>query len=308
MEEYSEWDVFLLSVMTVSMFIFTVSLGNLKARLFRQCTFRTNVWIVVVSLVLVVASMYGFWHPSDVESIRDLGGKCSVLVDQGEEQQSSIRVVMHFDENQRSVGSITAKMNQDYCRAQGYQFVRHTGCEAPLRHPQWVKIAILHEEVTRGGTDDKHQWVIWIDADAMFLNHRYDLAGYLSKMPEHILVVIGPDVPGAVDMPINTGWMAWRKTSAAVGLLLRIWEAGVSLRLRKRWAHEQQSLVHLMTTQRGVKEQVYIASEDSPGIRCFAEDVGMSGWWNRGMLVAHAAGWKGSKLRAVQIMSKYLVR
>lgn len=123
----------------------------------------------------------------------------------------------------------------------------------------------------------------------MFMNHKYALSDFLAKVPEKNLLVIGPDV----QVDINTGFMALRNNAKAAALMQRVWDCGATQRLKRHWGHEQQCLSYLMETDKSVRHQVYVAAEDSPGIRLFAEDITKPGWWRPGMLVAHAAGWKG---------------
>jgi len=77
-------------------------------------------------------------------------------------------VLTLHDERMAGVGRITAQALRDYARCQNYGFVYHDRLIDPSRHPSWNKILAVRNALLK----QKEGWVMWVDADAVVMNHR----------------------------------------------------------------------------------------------------------------------------------------
>jgi len=59
----------------------------------------------------------------------------------------------------------THAINRQYCKKHSYDFISYDRHLDPSRHPAWSKIKAIHNHI------DDYDWIMWIDADAIFLNH-----------------------------------------------------------------------------------------------------------------------------------------
>jgi glycosyl transferase family (putative galactosyltransferase) len=97
-----------------------------------------------------------------------------------------------------------------YADAHGYELVTTREAD-PARPPAWAKVALLRELL------DTYDLALWIDADAVIVDGREDIAAELRPDAQLGLVRHG-DVP-------NTGVMVWRSGDFARSLLDRMWAA-----------------------------------------------------------------------------------
>ena len=106
-----------------------------------------------------------------------------------------------------------------YAERHGYELV--VGHEAdPGRPPAWAKVRMLQELLTR------FDLVVWIDADAVVVDGRADIAADLAPAAQLGLV---EHRRGEERIP-NTGVMVWRAGEFAHELLATMWSA-------KRYIH-----------------------------------------------------------------------
>jgi hypothetical protein len=97
-----------------------------------------------------------------------------------------------------------------YADRHGYELV--TSSEAdPSRPPAWAKVAMLRSVLR------EFDLAVWIDADAVIVDGRDDIAAELEPGKQLGLVKHG-DVP-------NTGVMVWRAGEFATALLAAMWGA-----------------------------------------------------------------------------------
>ena len=198
---------------------------------------------------------------------------------------------------------ISSRWNREYAKKWNHGFERHTsGCTLAARAPQWTKIALLYEELLR---PELNEWVVWIDADAIFTNYEEDVADLLEQQPQKKVLVLGRDLGRQFGRPINTGFMAVRAGGRGRQLLQQIWAKGAWLRKRYLFGHEQEALTRLMDEDKDVRHQVKVLKDT---VRMFSEKVGKDDHhlWRKGDLVAHAAGWPGvrSKIQALKLMRR----
>src|SRR6185369_8291765 len=95
-----------------------------------------------------------------------------------------------------------------YADRHGYELVTSTEAD-PARPPAWAKVATLREVL------EEFDLAVWIDADAVIVDGRDDIAADLEPGQQLGLVRHG-DVP-------NTGVMVWRAGDFARALLGEMW-------------------------------------------------------------------------------------
>jgi glycosyl transferase family (putative galactosyltransferase) len=105
-----------------------------------------------------------------------------------------------------------------YADRHGYELVTSTEAD-PARPPAWAKVAMLREVL------EEFDLAVWIDADAVIVDGRDDIAADLEPGQQLGLVRHG-DVP-------NTGVMVWRAGDFARALLGEMW--GAKRRIDHPW-------------------------------------------------------------------------
>jgi glycosyl transferase family (putative galactosyltransferase) len=99
-----------------------------------------------------------------------------------------------------------------YARRHGYELITSTETR-PGRPPAWAKVPMLREAL------ESFELVLWIDADAVIVDGRDDVAELLQ--PDRSLALVRH---GENQVP-NTGVMLWRAGELARELLDRTWNA-----------------------------------------------------------------------------------
>ncbi len=269
-----------LSWMALTVFLLSAALAN--AFLIHVVRFRPRVARTILA-VLAVVLLWQVWTFVDpyVDSMT-LGSECTVYGTDGAAVLASqkVKIIMFYDQD---FGMLTEKHNREYAGARGYAFQRHmSGCGPLNRALQWAKIALLRLEMERSS---RAEWLVWIDADAVFSNWREGLKeGLLDEMGPEVVLVVGSDIE-ELGRPINTGWMAVRVGTAGKQLLDEIWKEGAKRKKRWLFAHEQDAMTHLYRTRSDVKRQIAIVKDK---VRMFSDkDKTLRGDEH----VLHAAGW-----------------
>lgn len=101
-----------------------------------------------------------------------------------------------------------------YARRHGYELVTSTHAD-PGRPPAWAKVALLRELIER------FELVLWIDADAVIVDGREDIARRLE--PDRHLALVRHRL-GDQLIP-NTGVLLVRSGPVARALLQQVWSA-----------------------------------------------------------------------------------
>jgi hypothetical protein len=97
-----------------------------------------------------------------------------------------------------------------YARRHGYELITSKTSD-PARPPAWAKVPLLREAL------ESYELVLWIDADAVIVDGRDDIAEELAA--DRFLGLVRH---GEQQVP-NTGVMLWRAGDRAVELLERTW-------------------------------------------------------------------------------------
>jgi hypothetical protein len=103
---------------------------------------------------------------------------------------------------------------QRYCRLHGYTY----HCENPNldrfpRPPAWYKVKLLQRLLPR------FEWLMWTDADAVFINPHLKLTDLLDD--EHDIILSGEEVENG---GVNTGNMILRNCPWTAEFLQRVWD------------------------------------------------------------------------------------
>jgi hypothetical protein len=101
-----------------------------------------------------------------------------------------------------------------YAERHGYQVITSTDADA-TRPPAWAKVPMIRAAL------DTHDLVLWIDADAVIVDDRDDVADALQPDTQLALVQHRRDE----ELIPNTGVMVWRAGEFARTLLDRMWAA-----------------------------------------------------------------------------------
>jgi ADP-heptose:LPS heptosyltransferase len=95
---------------------------------------------------------------------------------------SAFSVVTLHDRKMARVGRLTAGVLREYARRHGYGYVCHRRMLDPQRHPSWNKVLAVRECLEK----QREGWVMWVDADAMVMNHRLNAQNFI--LPGYDLV------------------------------------------------------------------------------------------------------------------------
>ncbi len=101
-----------------------------------------------------------------------------------------------------------------YCERHGYAYHVYRGIPAeldPAINGTWVKSWLVRRHLPQ------HQWVIWIDADILFVNQ----SRRVDPLLEGRELLLAKDIG---NWAFNAGVMGFRNTERNAGLLTRIWE------------------------------------------------------------------------------------
>ena len=94
----------------------------------------------------------------------------------------------------------TAATNQAYARKHGYAFRQFVGNLSSIPHTaNFNRYYLLREEISRG----EHDWALWLDADAIVVNHANRLETIIERSPDRLLIACRGTFDGEFD--INNG-------------------------------------------------------------------------------------------------------
>ena len=103
-----------------------------------------------------------------------------------------------YDENCKEYADITSDINKKYCDREGFEFYKDDIRRVPERTGHWERIPLFIELLK------KNDYVVWIDADACFRNHK-------NKLKEIINTYSQYDIFWSYDYPysnqINSGFI-----------------------------------------------------------------------------------------------------
>ena len=89
---------------------------------------------------------------------------------------------------------IAKENKQEYCDRHGYSLVTKKGLynEGMRRHPSWHSILLIKEILETTDVD----WVFWSDIDALIMDHRIGLEGFIKPDCDMIIPNQGRGITG----------------------------------------------------------------------------------------------------------------
>jgi len=143
-----------------------------------------------------------------------------------------------YDSQYGKLGNYTAASIQSYADAFGYDARVISTAEIEGRSTAWYRIQLIQELF-----DEGFDWVLWIDADAIFLRHNIDILGQTEEGKDlYFVPEIGPLKYPYPPAP-NTGVMLLRNSAWTRGLLAELMDRGY---YRHQFPWEQGALWELL--------------------------------------------------------------
>jgi predicted O-methyltransferase YrrM len=127
-----------------------------------------------------------------------------------------IAIVMWYNDAVASYGDLAFALNKEYCEERGYDLIRGTERNLYDRHPSWESFALIIDVLEQ----DKHDYVVWIDADACFNSECPDrnyLNNLINQYPE-VDFILSQD-PAYPTHPINMGLYVVKNTPYSTKVL-----------------------------------------------------------------------------------------
>lgn len=142
-----------------------------------------------------------------------------------------IAVCTHYDNHFAQVGNLTSQTNWEYCQRHGYEWIceRNRFEESVGWHIVWDKILLLKRKIDRQAFPN---WFLYIDADAMILNHTIKLESLID--PEAHLIIAN-DING-----LNSGVFLIRNSQWSLDFLNWCW--GKRQQISNRTEAEQTAM------------------------------------------------------------------
>jgi len=166
------------------------------------------------------------------------------------------------------------------------------------QHPAWYKIPLIFKMLQEG-----YDRVLFIDADAMVTNYTIPLNQLFEPLTESKEVLLLAEDEGG----LNTGVMLVARKPAAYRLLDLIWTYNLGSHVAN-W--EQQSLIDLINTYKGISDLTLVASEPKtlnsfPYEREHIYNIIQKNNWTAGDFICHFAGIRAPLLE--KLISHYIV-
>lgn len=176
-----------------------------------------------------------------------------------------LKVIQYYTPN-CTYAVTSEEINRAYCEKYNIDYFSETdktkilqGCKN--RAVQWYKIKFLKEQISKTDSD----YVIFMDADAVFVNLEKDVRAIISLYSEKELIIsedFGPDI-------VNTGVMIFKNTSWSIDFLDRVWEAGDKVsrgKYRTEIWHEQtivSAFIHINKNDKDKTVILFPSQDDS---------------------------------------------
>jgi hypothetical protein len=129
------------------------------------------------------------------------------------DRQARIALVTLYTHHVNSYARVSEANVRRYCERHGYAYHVYRGIPEELdaaMNGTWTKTWLLKRHLP------DHEWVIWIDADMIFLNQSRALDEFLAQRD----VLFVKDI---ANWSVNAGLLGFRRTPENLALLERIW-------------------------------------------------------------------------------------
>ena len=138
-------------------------------------------------------------------------------------------------------GDLSSTNHLDYANKHGYSYLKQIVRDSDYVdwHPTWIKIDILIK------TLPLFDYVVWIDADAVFVNKEIRIEEFIQDNVDLILPKMEMDMlSGNVWTNTTTGFMIWKNSEWSLNLLNHLWDNPEQYRFGS--FHEQTRLDELL--------------------------------------------------------------
>ena len=120
-------------------------------------------------------------------------------------------IVTAYNDRYSPVGDVTSQVAHAYAMYHGHDFICwKNDWLSEGRPPAWGKVRAIQQAL------ETHDWVFWIDADAMFLDLKYDIRELIDE--KYSIILAAEPLPEG--LTINTG-VAWYKKHHTTNFLLK---------------------------------------------------------------------------------------
>lgn len=129
-----------------------------------------------------------------------------------------IAIVMWYDKGISDYADIAADINEEFCKANGFTFIKSDKRRMPERKPHWERLPLMLEVLDT----NKYDYVMWIDADAAFIhknNKSNELLKLISLYNKDILLSSEQDGPNDLKPYINSGVIIMKNTQNSRNIL-----------------------------------------------------------------------------------------
>jgi hypothetical protein len=114
-----------------------------------------------------------------------------------------------YTENLKDMASLTAPVCEKYAKRYGFDYELVQVFPTPEKPASWHKLPIVKNRFS------KYDWVLCVDLDAFFYNHKTSVLGFIPRNKE---IVVSKDGNG-----YNCGVMAWKATARNADILDKMW-------------------------------------------------------------------------------------
>lgn len=154
--------------------------------------------------------------------------------------------------NDYTLGSICEVINRNYASKHGYHF--RAVCESyehmiaaihPRTHCTWYKVFLLLELLQKYPSST-YKYIMWIDADAVIVNHDQSIQHLLSLGRYRDLIVAEDMTQGCL---INAGVMLLRNSQYSHQLWQQVWISDEVKRFHNVYFYEQSAVIKLLRSR-----------------------------------------------------------
>lgn len=134
-------------------------------------------------------------------------------------------------------GDFAALNHLNYSNKHGYSYIKEIVLNEDYSdwHPTWIKIDVLRKHISN------YDYVVWIDADAVFVDDNIKIEDLISEDVDLILPKLEFDkVSGKMWTHTSTGFMIWKNSEWSKNILSLLWEQPNEFRFK--FFHEQTRL------------------------------------------------------------------